>query len=213
MKKSQVYSDEERAIFLQSLCDNIGKRGNPEWAKALREIDSKLPGLPNGKNEQTKKNYLMAFWKTNNPLKSRQFDTAKAIKKLEENLDRKNLIEMLKVKAQAFFLSGDYDNLKPSEKAKLVGDAIRMDAEEEKIELQRAKMAANRRMMDNLSAALMSGDHSAVLDKYKVEVNPSEETITLIGEVKTNVQKVSGTGVVGSPSPDQTIEIIGSGAE
>jgi hypothetical protein len=213
MKKTQKYTDEQRAVFLQTLCDNIGKRGNPEWAISLKKIEEQLPGVLGGKNQSTQTNYLRWFWRINNPLKSRQVDMTKAIKSLNENLDRKSLIEMLKVKAQEFFLSGEYDNLKPVDKARLVSEAIKMDADEEKIEIQKAKQAANKRMMDSLAAALMSGDQDAILDKYKIEVSPNEETITLIGE-KPNVQpNIVRVTPLPPPSTEAVIEIIGSGAE
>jgi len=182
MKKPYVkpvpYTEEERSYMIKTLVNFVGDKGVPRWKDAIRHIDSEKPGMLRCA-DGTKATYLAAVWKRHNPLKGLEKEVKAALGKIENNSsNRKSLIEMLKTRAHEFLIK-DWDSLSPRDKAQLVAKAIELDANEEKIEIERSKLGANKRMMDNLASALMSGDHKAILSKYEIELLP-EQTVTII---------------------------------
>ena len=197
-KTIQTYTKEDKELFVSAILENMNDKGKPAWHATARWLNANHPGRLRGKKESYQVQYLMLFWKKHNPIGNIPRTKREAVDNLNKNLDRENLIEMLKVKAQEFMLV-DYDQLTPQQKVALVKLAIEADAEEEKIELARAKLSANKRMMDNLASSLMSGDHTAILSKYQIEIKPGEEYITIVpneDKEKPNALATSGEPVI-----------------
>lgn len=194
------YSEEEKNYIVEVMTRHMNKKGRPSWAESIRTIEKERPGLLRGKDYRSQSVFLSILWKKRGPQAVMEQRFEERISELKTDISRTDLIGMMKIKAQEFMIR-DYDNLKPGEKFKIVGDVIKADYNEEKLQIEKDKLRANKRMMDSLMGSLMSGDMQAVLSKYEVQLQAPKNMITL----DATKQEEEDGALPGTATPAQTI--------